>query len=371
MINIVDGSTETDPVTVQYSSTGCPMETYPEYRVRYSIDAGSLGPWSTWSTTPETTVSMWMGQQLLVQVQVRCISDWTPAAPGTEGPSATTVNPPWVRPIDAPVAPVATSDAGGTSQAKNDRVLWNTVACPTNTTVRFRPDLVNVPGTWQTTTRFNVPAGYGTTYDYQVVAECVSSYGQSPDAKSNHVIWTTNVPTPSTPWITVSGPAFTDEWFSISAGGSTCPAGTNTYYEFSDDWGGSLPPDGTVAGTGNYNGSDYWSSPGVVTYEVKIACAGPNATGAFSPPASDWITIKPPVPGYPGGPIAYGVGSGCPYPGSYTPQVGVGFRINAWNGLCYYQTQQPVRNGFGFPTGAWYPWSPADPGIYYNASYSG
>ena len=60
---------------------------------------------------------MWFGEKLVVEVQARCISDWTPEIPGTEGPPETTVNPPWIRPIPAPDAPLnVRHDNGGTSR---------------------------------------------------------------------------------------------------------------------------------------------------------------------------------------------------------------------------------------------------------------
>ena len=111
------------------------------------------------------------------------------------------------------------------------------------------------------------------------------------------------MPTPAAPWITLPNSAYTGTWFSVNAGGSTCPGGTNTYYQFSDSWGGNLPADGAIAGIGNYNGSDIWNThTGRVFYTVAIACQGPSATGAFSAPATDWIDISaPPVPDAPSG----------------------------------------------------------------------
>ena len=58
-------------------------------------------------------------------------------------------------------------------------------------------------------------------------------------------------------------------------------------------------------------------------------------------------------------------------PPTYTPQVGVGFRINAFNGSCYYQSAQPNRDKYGNPDGTFQPWAPAAPGVYYGASYTG
>jgi len=45
VIIVDDVPGEDDPATICYVSTSCPAETYPEYRVRFSIDEAALGAW--------------------------------------------------------------------------------------------------------------------------------------------------------------------------------------------------------------------------------------------------------------------------------------------------------------------------------------
>jgi len=304
-VTIVNPPGEDNPVAIRYVSVSCPAETYPEYRARYSIDEGALGSWSSWSTTPSTTASMWFGEKLVVEVEARCISDWTPKIPGTEGPPATTVNPPWIRPIPVPDAPLNVKhDNGGTSVPKADRVLWDAVVCPTNTTVSYIPQRDGSGVGWQDGLTYNVATAYGTRYTYTVIARCSSPYTTSPNsAQSNETGWTTPIPAPSTAslWVSVPGSAYAGDWFSVNAGGSTCAWPSNTFYDFTNSRDGLTPTDRLVGGRGNANTSDYWSSTGYVTYSVRIQCRTADAVSPWSGWKSDGINIvNPPAPPAPG-----------------------------------------------------------------------
>jgi hypothetical protein len=304
VIIIDDAPGEDDPATIRYVSTSCPAETYPEYRVRYSINEAALGSWSGWSVDTSTTASMWFGEKLVVEVQARCISVWTPEIPGTEGPPATTVNPPWIRPIPAPDSPLnLTHDNGGTSVPKADRILWDGVECSTNTVASYNPLRDGAGAGWQAGLTYNVATSYGTRYTYTVVARCVSTYTVSPDSEpSNETGWTTPIPDPSTPWVTVPTTAYAGDWFSVNAGGSTCASPSNTFYDFTNSRDGATPTDRLIGGTGNANASDYWSTNGYVTYSVRIQCRTGVAESTWSDSVSDQIQIvTPPAPDSPSG----------------------------------------------------------------------
>tara|TARA_R110002051_G_scaffold314950_6_gene392705 strand:- start:6992 stop:9919 length:2928 start_codon:yes stop_codon:yes gene_type:complete len=352
VITVVDEPDENDPVTIRYVTTTCPVETYPEYRVRYSINEDTLGPWSTWSTTTSTTASMWTGEKLNVEVQARCISDWTPEQPGTEGPPVTTVNPPWIRPIPAPDAPLnVRHDNGGTSTAKADRVLWNAVVCPTNTTPSYNPrriDTGNYAG-WREGLTHNVSTSYGTRYTYAVVARCVSVYTNSPNsAQSNQTGWTTPIPTPSTPTISVPSSQYAGYSFTVSAGGSTCASPSDTYYDFTNSRDGATPSDRLVSDRGNANATDYWSYTGYVTYSVRIQCRTADTVSSWSSWVSDGINIvNPPAPSAP---------TGVSADGQWTRLCGnIGFSgTGTWNsvsGATSYNTQVAWTTAEGASSG--------------------
>jgi hypothetical protein len=374
-ITITNPPGETSPVPIRYESIGCPAETYPEYRVRYSINEAALGPWSSWIVSNTTTTSMWFGEKLVVEVQARCISDWTPELPGTEGPPATTVNPPWIRPIPAPDAPLnLTHDNGGTSIPKDDRILWDGVICPTNTVASYNPNRSGVGyAGWRAALTYNVATSYGTEYIYTVVARCVSTYTVSPDSvASNTASWVTPIPDPSTPWLTVPSSAYAGDTFSVNAGGSTCAWPSDTFYDFTNSRDGATPTDRLIGGTGNANASDYWSTNGYVTYSVRIQCRTGVAASTWSGSVSDQVQIvAPPAPGYPGGGIAYNVGgNGCEWPG-YNPPPNVAHRVNASNGDCYWQNRYRDQDRFDNYLDTWGPWEPSAPGQWYDKPYTG
>jgi len=378
-VTVDDAPGEDNPVAIRYVSASCPAETYPEYRARSSINEGALGSWSGWSTTPSTTASMWFGEKLVVEVEARCISDWTPEIPGTEGPPATTVNPPWIRPIPAPDAPLnVRHDNGGTSTAKADRVLWNAVVCPTNTVASYNPQRDGSGVGWQDGLTYNVATAYGTRYTYTVIARCSSPYTVSPNSpQSLETGWTTPIPAPSTAslWVSVPAEAYAGDWFSVNAGGSTCAWPSNTFYDFTNSRDGLTPANRLVGGRGNANTSDYWSSTGWVTYSVKIQCRTADAVSPWSGWKSDGINIvnppAPPAAGYPGGGIAYFVGgNGCEWP-PFSPRPNQELRVNAYEGDCYWQSRLLQQDAGGNYTDEWGPWEPSDPGEWYNKPYTG
>jgi hypothetical protein len=356
--SLTDPAGATDPVPAVFTDSGCPTSTTYQYRYRPTID-GTVGVWSAWSAASTAQIpQVGQGDKLVLDAAARCVSPYTQGLPGP--PSSTQL----LRRIPAPAAPLnVRNDAGGVSVPKNDRVLYDPVAgCPTGSYAEYRRGIVGGAAETSYTTVFtlNVATDFGTQYTYQVLARCISPYISSPDsAWSAPTTWITNVPAPSAPFVSVPSWAYVNAWFTVNVSGSSCPAPLTVRYFVSTSgsgttWSGSFP--------------DYWTTTGWKTYTAVAFCQGPAARGLDSLPRSGSILIKPRpiVAGYLGGPTAYDVQAGCPWPQGYTPQVGVGFRLNASGGSCYYQSQQPVRDIQGNLTGALYPWSPADPGQWYN-----
>jgi hypothetical protein len=363
VVSLTDPAPAAAPIPAGFTDTGCPASTTYEYRYRPTID-GIAGVWSVWSADTTAQIPLvGQGDLLTLDVAARCVSPyWNgPAGP----PSSTSLT----RRIPAPSTPLnIRNDGGGVSAPKNDRVLYDAVAgCPVGSHVEYRRDHYGVAQEtgYTTALTLNVPVDYGTKYDYRVVARCTSPYISSPDsAWSPLTEWTTNVPAPSTPSLFAPGWAYVNTWFTVNVSGSSCPAPLALHYYVSTSgshtiWHGSFP--------------DYWPTTGTRWYTAVAYCQGLSARGADSPPRSRSILIKPRVAGYPGGPTAYNVQSGCPWPRGYTPQQNVGFRLNASNGSCYYQSEQPVRDSGGnIIVGQWQAWSPGDPGQWYaNNAYTG
>ena len=291
-VTFVNPPGQDNPVRVDYIAVGCPAGTNAEYRVRYAINAGAMGAWSAWSATPSTTVQVYYGGRLVVDVEARCFTPYTQGPPSLPTPDS------YVRPIPAPATPQnIRNDAGGTSQPKNDRVLYDAVTCWTGTTPQYRRvhDNVAAETTYTTALTRNVGTQWGTFYSFRVLARCVSPYAVSPDsAWSTPTQWTTNVPQATTPAVSVPASAYTGDWFGVTASGGGCPAGTST------NWDAYTSGGSQRWSTNSF--SDYWSTTGVRTYYVRAQCQGPNAAGAWSGYGSDSISIiARPVPSAPGG----------------------------------------------------------------------
>ena len=129
----------------------------------------------------------------------------------------------------------------------------------------------------------------------KVAARCVSDYDVSPDSLwSVPVPWSTTVPTPATPTVSVPASQYAGYRFTVSIGGSTCPSGTTTRYDVWTSGSGTHWPAASF--------SDYWSNAGTYTYYAQIWCHGIDNDGARSGTGSDSISIvNPPVPAAPSG----------------------------------------------------------------------
>ena len=138
----------------------------------------------------------------------------------------------------------------------------------------------------------NLNVFWGTRYWESAQARCVSAYTQSPLASAPGS-FTTNVPTPATPTVSVPSSAYAGTWFRVTTS-NTCIAGTTPHY---DVW---TSGSGTHWGSGSF--SDYWPSAGVRTYYGQIWCSGPNASSSRSGTGQDSISIvNPPPPAAPTG----------------------------------------------------------------------
>ena len=370
-ITFVDNPTDGNPINVTYpvpTPTNCPVNTTLQYRTQYSINGGVTTAWSSWAAASTKPIAgVHQGDQLVLSVAARCVS------PYTQGPSnPTTKNPPWVRPIPAPAAPAAGHDAGGVSAAKDDRFTYSAVACPVDTTPAYIRDWF-VAGVgagndpiWVKTLNLTVATNWGFDYNYTVHARCESPYAVSGSSPAASTSWQTPIPAPGgTPTLNLSTNSVrVNTNFSVFLTGASCQPNLQLRWNVAPTGGqvsGSFTTHLTTTGWHTYNAAAFCHSP----------YTGRNGPAASAPPRG--INVTAPVAGYTGGPTAYNVQSGCPWPQGYTPQQNVGFRLNASNGSCYYQSQQPMRDLYGnIIVGQWYAWSPADPGQWYaNNTYTG
>ena len=307
--NSADGlATPQPPVTVAYPTAGCPAVTTVQYRTRFEVDGNLYGGaeldpygWGPWSAASASQVSMRYGYRLGALVQARCVRVWPGASPpAAYGPPVESAPPVFVRPIPAPLAPQIWNDSGGTSAPKEDRVLWTADACPAGTRVEYQLGSPFWSGTWMPagTLSQNVNTAWGTKYDYRVAARCVSDYTTSPNSYSVFVTWTTNVPTPATPYIRAQGPVYGPANVLITAGGSTCPAGTSIEYLVGRTGGESWNA------TAHYS----WAQVGTTQWSAYTRCLGPNRVGGWSPAANVyWTLYQHPAPRSSGGTLTANV----------------------------------------------------------------
>ena len=372
VITWVDAPNDSDPVNPTYlvpaPAGGCPAGTTVDYRTQYLVSGTPGTPltsWSTWSTTTTTPIHMHQGDQLALTVAARCVS------PYTAGPPATTTGM-WPRPIPAPAAPVAGHDAGGVSAAKDDRFTYTAINCPVGSSATYLRDwFVAGVGSgndpiWVKTLNLNVATNWGFVYNYTVHARCESPYAVSGSSPAASTSWPTPIPAPSgSPVLNLSTNSVkVNTNFNVYLSGAFCQPNLQLRWNVT-------PTGGQV--TGSF--TTHLTTTGWHTYTANAFCHSPysgrNGPAVAAP--NRYINVTAPVAGYPGGPTAYNVQSGCPWPQGYTPQQNVGFRLNASNGLCYYQTQQPVRDLNGtIIVGQWLAWTPSDPGQWYaNNTYTG
>ncbi|MCU1585476.1 MAG: hypothetical protein JWM49_2032 [Microbacteriaceae bacterium] len=292
--------------TVSWATSGCPVNTTPEFRWQDRVDNNLVnGIWTGftgWSATMSTSVAMNEGAKLEFQVVARCVSSYTwdvppageePQIPTNGPPGATATMSPWVRPIATPAATTNIwNDTGGTSQPKNDRFLWNPVGCPSGTWVQYRRGINGaLYGGLTSATSQDVATSWGTKYTPQVGAECSSAYADSAFADVAGPYWVTNVPQATGVGNSVSpGTVYTGGTVWVSVSGGNCPAGTSTHYYTTDGVGDTY--------YGSFSGS--WGSTGTKTYTTRAYCQGPDARGDDSAPSTATLrVIPPPAPAAP------------------------------------------------------------------------
>ncbi len=284
---------EDDPIDYSYATPdACPAFSWPEYRVRYALNADSTavppayGPWSEWTTTPETTITVRYGERILVEVQARCISDYV------EGPPTSTEDP-WVRPIPAPpsAAPVLTSDAGGGSAYKDDRLVWTAVTCWDGTTPAYAPQQKNrntgldVYGVQETLSRA-LNTRPGEHFVFTVEAFCRTIYTNGARIASNQTSWTTPIAAPSAPSVYTTGTRRAGSGHNVYGQGSVCEPGTlGVIYQV------------RVEASG-------WQSQGYVTYQpqgnrtyqARAACDGIDLDSGWTEGPNAILYVDIPLP---------------------------------------------------------------------------
>ena len=272
--------------TVTTAPPQCPLGTTPEYQTRTKTGAGGWSAWTAWSPAGSVTEAVGPGNLWTIGARARCVSPYDWGDPRIS-------NRPWPRPIPQPSPPAIRFDNGGTSAPIANRVLWTAVACWSGTRAQYQTGGPEWSGTWLPagTLSQNVNTGWGVKYTYRVAARCVSDYTTSTNSYSGFTEWTTNVPTPATPYIRAQGPFYGPAYVLITNGGSTCPAGTSTVYSVGN-------------GGGYWNATSHysWAQTGTTQWSANAYCQGPNARGGWSGAAYGSWTLQPyPAPSAPSG----------------------------------------------------------------------
>lgn len=236
IIDFVDGGDDNDPIRTEFEVTGCPASTYTEYRYRYRInETGNFNAFSTWSKDNHALIVMLRGQNIEVEAQARCASDYT------KGPESPTGEGEWVRPIPPPPALTGvTTDAGGTAEPINNRIIHNAAICPAGTRpeYRYRQTTPTPVGAWTswlnkgTTLNHNIDVAWGRYYVWEVQARCITTYAQSDPSPARNTTWLTNLPKPDRdPLITLPSRVEMDATYNVTVSQTAiCKAGTTVRY---------------------------------------------------------------------------------------------------------------------------------------------
>lgn len=302
---------EDDPVDYHYATPDpCPAQTTPEYRVRYALNADAdaappaYGDWSDWTTDPETTISVWFGERILVSVEARCVSQWT------DGPPTTTEDP-WVRPIPPPpgYSPTIWTDNGGTSPLSPNRALWTEIdECWTNTHPEYRADRQPYgSGAWNghtpsATAAQDVATQWGYVYIYRASGRCVSDYSGPGGPEKGAETFTASTSwqfVPPQPIVHVTGvsPSSVRGGATVTISStviSGCPAPTNLVGEA---WitGGTHVPWATVRGAP----APYVNATTSRAGNLNVYCDGANVDGPAYAHSAGSVTVIPAAPGVP------------------------------------------------------------------------
>lgn len=236
-IEFTDGGADSDPSRATFEVTGCPPSTYVEYRYRYRINTttGAYNAWSAWSKDDHGLISLLRGQQVQVEAQARCASDYT------KGPESPTGVDTWVRPIPPPPAlNGVTTDDGGTAEPINNRIIHDAAVCPAGTTAqyRYRQTTPAPTGAWTawatkgTNLHQNIDVAWGRYYVWEVQARCITNYAQSDPSPTRNTTWLTNLPKPDRdPLISVPSRVEMDQAYNVSVTQTAiCKAGTVVRY---------------------------------------------------------------------------------------------------------------------------------------------
>lgn len=236
IIDFTDGGDDTDPIRTEFEVTGCPASTYVEYRYRYRInETGEFNTFSSWSKDNHALIVMLRGQNIEVEAQARCASDYT------KGPESPTGEGEWVRPIPPPPALTGvTTDDGGTAEPINNRIIHDAAVCPAGTRpeYRYRQTTPAPTGAWTawldkgTNLNHNIDVAWGRQYVWEVQARCISDYAQSDPGPARNTTWLTNLPKPDRdPLITVPARVEMDSAYNVTVSQTAiCKPGTEVRY---------------------------------------------------------------------------------------------------------------------------------------------
>lgn len=231
-VEFTDPSADADPVPAEFETTGCPALTTPEFRFRFKLnDAATFGAWSNWSGDTTALITMLRGEKVEIEVMARCVS------PHAQGPESPTTEEEWIRPIPAPPGLTGlTTDAGGTAEPINNRVINDAAVCPAGTTAeyRYRQTTPTPVGAWTDwgPRNHNVETAWGRYYVYEAVARCISPYIASDPSPVRNTTWTTNLPYPDRDaLISLPAQVTMDEEYPVTVTQTAiCKAGTDVRY---------------------------------------------------------------------------------------------------------------------------------------------
>jgi type IV pilus assembly protein PilE len=228
------GLTTVIPNNVFWGAVGCAVGTTPQYSLMRILPTEGE---SSWQTARNLQQSLTAGTQYSFKVKARCSSGNKFSAETVSTATTTFTATNSIPTVPAKVTGL-TSDAQGALTIKNDRVLWNEVACDNNSTAEYQLQRVlknNAAGDtltsgWTTNEFIALPATWtaaGSTLGFQVQARCGNTTGYSAVSGYSTVYkFTTDILQPATPAGVRNNEYGKVEWNAV-----TCQPGTTPQYQ--------------------------------------------------------------------------------------------------------------------------------------------
>ena len=296
--NNANGLTAIVPNNIFWSATTCVLGS-PEYRLNRTAPSAVN---SAWVSANNLEQSLTAGTDYTYRVEARCangsaFSDVSGYSPSTTFTAQYSIPP-------QPAVPAGLrSDAGGTSNIENNRLLWSAVACDDSAYAEYRVQRYMKngvtsgqqagPSPWQQGLNYALPdswLAWGSTLGFQVQSRCTNvNFSSEPTAWSAGHTFTTSVPTPAAPGGVRNDGGGSGLWNAVS-----CAPGTSAEYRLNlTTSNGNSTPNNYGGWTSALRWDFSWNQGTPQAARIQARCSGPNvdsAISAFSATTS-WTTV--------------------------------------------------------------------------------